>query len=56
MNQIFNDEKDKRIIYNIDIKEYTGSCIEIYILNLNLALISKIPENYIVEFTVNRHE
>jgi hypothetical protein len=53
---IINDEKNKKIIYDIDIKEYTGSCIKIYILGLNLALIPKIPDNYKVDFTVNRHK
>lgn len=54
--KIFNDENNKKIIYDIDIKEYTGSCIMIYVLSLNLALIPKIPDNYKVDFTVNRHK
>jgi len=53
---ILYDEKNRKIIYNIDIKEYTGGCILIYILSLNLALIPKIPDDYKVEFTVNRYK
>jgi hypothetical protein len=53
---IFRDIVNKKIIYNIDIKEHKGRCIDLYIFNLNLALIPKISDTYVVEFNVNRYK
>lgn len=50
---LFDDSNN--YIYNVDIKEYTGSCNLMLVMNLNLALIPKIPDNHIVEFEINKH-
>ena len=53
--EILMDNRNDKIIYTIDIGESLGPCIEILYIPLNLALISKIPEHYQVEFEVKRH-
>jgi len=52
------DEGNKTVIYKIDFEQITNDCPEYYIfyINLNLALIPKIPESYEVEFRVTRDE
>lgn len=49
------DHITKETFYNVHIAECIGQRTEILYLPLNLALISKIPDNYKVEFTVNRN-
>jgi hypothetical protein len=50
------DNQNKEILYSIDIKESDESCSYVLYIPLNLVLISKIPDNYQVEFIVNRHQ
>ena len=54
--KIWKDEVNNKIVYDIDIKEYTGGCVLILYMPLNLVLIPKIPDDYFVEFTVTRHQ
>jgi hypothetical protein len=52
---IYVDNKNQKVIYQIGIKEYNGVCIQIYLLSLNLVLIPRIPDNYKVYFKVYRN-
>jgi len=52
---ISTEDKNKLIKYTIDIKEYQGTCVRVLLFPLNFAIISKIPDNYNVEFNVIRH-
>jgi hypothetical protein len=53
--EITADNKNKMLSYIINIKEGNEPCDYLLHLPLNLVLISKMPENYQVEFKVNRH-
>lgn len=53
--KVLIDNTNNRIIYDIDIKKYSGSCIKILIINYNLALIPKISDNYTMDFIINEH-
>lgn len=49
--QVFRDEKNKKYIYEIS-AEYSGTC-RMLIININWALIPKIPKGYTIEFRVS---
>lgn len=50
------NNQQSKVIYSIDIKESTDTCIYIYVMSLNLALVSRIPDDFAVKFFVNRHQ
>ena len=54
---ILHDEKNNKLIYEIDIKEHTGEgCFYFLIVDLNVALIPKLPDDYKVDFSVKRYK